>query len=64
MTDEQFKMLNDIENYNVLAKTMASTINAERTDVIVFALKKQNDLLTEFMDSVGFELKSLNKGES
>lgn len=56
LTKEQNEMLSDIENYNVLCKAMAKEIGADRVGALIFAIEKQNELLSDFMDSVGFQL--------
>lgn len=54
MTEKQKKqILSDIETYNILASAMAEKVNADRTDAILFALQKQNELLSELLDEEG-----------
>lgn len=50
MTDKEKQLVSMSETYNVLAKAMAKEINADRTDALVFALEKQNELLYDLMD--------------
>ena len=50
LTKKQDEILSDIEVYNILAKAIANDININRPDVLEFVLKKQNALISDFMD--------------
>lgn len=50
LTEKQAQLISDIENYNIIAKSLAKDVFVNRPDTVEFALQKQNELLSEFMD--------------